>query len=67
MLRYWRSFEWVLISFISISTCTPHDYRHRIETTHQQRRYIYYCDTLERDQEGLFFRNSNGSIVRIHK
>ena len=46
-------------------SCTPHPYRHRIATSYQHRRYIYYCDTILQDKQGFFFKNSNGTIVRI--
>lgn len=54
-----------IIFFLLLTACTPHDYRHRITTTYNGQRYIYYCDTVLHDREGFYFKNSNGSIVRI--
>jgi hypothetical protein len=57
----------LVILAYSLTACTPHEYRHRIETTYQGHRYIYYCDTVQQDKQGLFYKNSNGSIVRIQQ
>lgn len=54
-----------LLLLICSLACTPHDYRHRIATTHNGHRHIYYCDSIAHDKEGFYFKNSNGSIVRI--
>ena len=52
-----------IIFLILLPACTPHDYKHRIATTYQHHRY--YCDTVLQDKQGLYFKNTNGTIVRI--